>query len=173
MGKVALEGMKFYAYHGFYEEERIVGNYYVIDVYLEINTKSYKKAVARDNLYDTVNYETVYLIVQAEMRKKSKLLETIADRIVYHVKKQFDQVREVQVRIRKENPPLGGPVGQALVETNESFVKNCDRCGEAMLCYGDDTCWCMDPVIYQKTQETIAAHYKDCLCKKCIAYYAN
>ena len=36
---IGLEGMKFFAYHGFYEEERIIGGDYIVDVYIYLNAK--------------------------------------------------------------------------------------------------------------------------------------
>jgi dihydroneopterin aldolase len=35
MALIALEGMKFYAFHGVYEAERVLGNDYVVDVTVE------------------------------------------------------------------------------------------------------------------------------------------
>ena len=37
MGKVSLEGMEFYARHGYYEEERVIGNKYSVDVTLDVD----------------------------------------------------------------------------------------------------------------------------------------
>jgi len=39
MATIALEGMRFFSKIGFYEEERIIGNQFVVDVYIEANTK--------------------------------------------------------------------------------------------------------------------------------------
>ena len=35
MGKIAIEGMQFYAYHGYYKEERHLGGSYMVDVVIE------------------------------------------------------------------------------------------------------------------------------------------
>ena len=58
MSQIALEGMRFYAYHGFYEEEQIIGNNYVIDVYIKTN---FSEAAETDDLYKTINYENCLL----------------------------------------------------------------------------------------------------------------
>ena len=170
MALIALEGMRFYAHHGFYEEEQIIGNYFVVDVYVESNPKNYKKAVAEDDLYKTINYETIYLIVQREMKNNTKLLETLADKIVYHIKAHFDGLKEVKVRVKKENPPLPGTVARSFVETNETFVQKCPRCKNDMLCYGDKNCWCVNSTVYPKTREALSEQYKGCLCKECLDY---
>lgn len=113
MTLIALEGLQFYAYHGFYEEERIIGNNFTLDVYVEVNTRLASKM---DDLFSTINYETVYRICQMEMRRSTKLLETVAQRIVDHIQEQFDLIHGVKVRLYKIAPPLGGKVKHAYVE---------------------------------------------------------
>ena len=114
MAKVGLEGVKFFAYHGFYEEEQQIGGEYILDVFVETNINS---AANSDDLYRTVNYETLYLICQAEMKKPSKLLEAVAQRITNQIKNVFgNRASGSLVRIKKCNPPLGGNVDYAVVE---------------------------------------------------------
>ncbi len=169
MALIALEGMRFHAYHGFYEEEQIIGNDYVVDVYVET---VFTKAAIDDDLYQTINYETIYLICDAVMRTKSKLLETVANRIALGIKHQFKFVKEMKVRVKKLNPPLGGSVAAAFVEVEGEFNKRCGRCDKPLLCYGDSTCWCMETQLFQKTLEQLKGHYGDrCLCKDCLEFY--
>ncbi len=170
MGLIALEGMKFHAFHGFYEEEQIMGNDYVVDVFVTANTDL---AAATDDLYKTINYETVYEICKVVMRQKTKLLETIADRIILGLKHQFGNIQEVKVRVKKVNPPLGGHIDFASVEAEESFGGQCGRCNRGMICYGDNHCRCKEITIHQRTQEGIAQQYRRCLCNNCMKFYAN
>lgn len=143
MAIIALEGMRFYAFHGFYEEEQIIGNDYVVDVF--INTQITKSAI-EDNLAKTINYETIHLICKSVMHKKCKLLETVAERIAQGIKYQFKGISEMRVRVKKLNPPLGGMVESAWVESDGVFKKKCARCEKPLLCYGDKSCWCMDKI---------------------------
>ena len=115
MSKVALEGMQFYAFHGFYEEEQLIGNYFVVDVYVDTN---FMGAAQSDDLGGTVNYETIYLICRLEMKKTSKLLEHVAQRILNKLSAQFSRASGITVRISKMNPPLGGPVARSFVEVS-------------------------------------------------------
>ena len=57
MGLIQIEGMEFYAYHGHYEEERIVGNRFLIDIDIKTNTK---KAESSDRFtgYEIQNKRT-------------------------------------------------------------------------------------------------------------------
>ncbi|MFQ5446660.1 MAG: dihydroneopterin aldolase [Saprospiraceae bacterium] len=171
MAVIALEGMRFYAYHGFYEEEQVLGNDYVVDVHI---TTSVNQAAVTDDLYKTINYETVYLICEAAMRKNTRLLETVAEHMALGLKHQFKNIRELKVKVKKLNPPLGGRVECAWVEVDGHFSKKCARCSRPLLCYGDKTCWCLDTQVYKKTLEQLKMHYgNNCLCKECLAYFAG
>jgi 7,8-dihydroneopterin aldolase/epimerase/oxygenase len=170
MGLIALEGMRFHAYHGFYAEEQTMGNDYIIDVYITANTGL---AAATDDLYQTINYETVYDICKIVMREKTKLLETIVERIIVGLKHQFSNIQQVKVRIRKVTPPLGGQVDFAVVEEEDSFASQCGRCGRGMICYGDHHCKCKEIKVHQRTQEAVLQQYKRCLCPNCLKFFAN
>ncbi|HMQ48271.1 MAG TPA: dihydroneopterin aldolase [Saprospiraceae bacterium] len=128
MSLVALEGIRFFAHHGYYEEEHVLGGEFVLDVYVSTETKM---AFKLDDLYFKednvefkagVNYETLYLFCQAEIKKPAKLLETIAHRIVERIKAHFDNVSGVKVRVKKIAPPLGGRVDCAFVEVSEGKI---------------------------------------------------
>lgn len=113
MGKVSLEGMEFYARHGYYEEERVIGNKYSVDVTLDVD---FSEAAADDKLEGTVNYEKVYEIVQNVMSIDANLLEHLAGKMIKALKENFSQINQVQVRISKYNPPIKGLCHKATVE---------------------------------------------------------
>jgi len=112
MTRIALEGMHFFAYHGYYEEERIVGNQFIVDALVEVDTFD----STDDDINDTVNYEVIYDIVKGHMNKKYKLLETIALNISTDIKTKFANVKTVRVKVSKVGPQLGGEVDRAVVE---------------------------------------------------------
>ncbi len=114
MGLIGLEGMQFYAYHGYYEEERLTGNDYLVDIYLNVELSA---AAQTGDLAYTVNYETVYRIAKIEMSKPSLLLEPIADRIIEQVMDICRGVQGIKVRIVKQNPPMGARIDKAYIET--------------------------------------------------------
>ncbi len=172
MAVISLEGMQFYAYHGFYEEERVIGGEYLVDIHISTDTTA---AAMEDELAYTINYETVYAIVQAEMRKPSKLLEQIIARIVLSLKHQFSTIMNVEVRVKKLNPPLDGQVASSSVEEEHSFISGCGRCGRPFVCYQDDTCWCQSVNdVYSKTAQNLREQFGGkCLCKNCLSFYAG
>ena len=108
MGKIVIEEMEFYAFHGHYAEEQIVGNRFLVD--LEIET-DLEPAAESDQLEDAVNYQHAYQLIKKEMRqKKSNLLENIAKRILDALFSEMEGIQKATIRIRKMHPPMGGPI---------------------------------------------------------------
>ena len=105
--------MRFTAPHGFYPEEEVLGNDFLIDIYIDTDTRM---AALRDDLGATVNYETVYLMVQSEMKKSAQLIETLADRIVARIQEFYETISGIRLVIRKLHPPLSGEVAAAYIE---------------------------------------------------------
>lgn len=104
--------MEFFAYHGFYEEERKVGNRFVVDLSVTVDLS---QAAQTDKLSQTVNYEVLYRIVKDEMEVPSHLLEHMAGRILERVYAKYAHVQSVTVSIAKQNPPVGGVCRQSKV----------------------------------------------------------
>jgi dihydroneopterin aldolase len=112
MGIIRLEDMEFYAFHGHFKEEQIVGNKFMIDIELETDLEP---AGLSDKLDDTADYGVVCQLVKQEMEKKSKLLENIAKRILDSLYLNIKNIKKVTVRIKKMNPPVGANVGSVSV----------------------------------------------------------
>ncbi len=112
MGKINLEGLEFHAYHGVYPHERDSGNWFEVDVSVDADFTS---GAQTDELAGTVNYETLFQIVKDEMEIPSKLLETVAEKIVTRILDELDSVEAVEVKIAKLNPPIGGKCKRASI----------------------------------------------------------
>ena len=117
MGRVALEGMEFFAYHGYYDEEQKMGNKYSVDVSVATDLTA---AAEHDALAETVNYELLYKIISGAMSRPSRLLESLNLQIIREVFKRFPSVEQVEVSISKFNPPIGGVCRAARVTMNKS-----------------------------------------------------
>jgi 7,8-dihydroneopterin aldolase/epimerase/oxygenase len=113
MGLISLEGIEFFAYHGHFKEEQIIGTRFTVDLYMETDTH---EAEVSDNLAKAVNYQTVYNLVAKEMSIKSHLLENVARRILNSVVREFPQISACRLKIAKMNPPVGGKVEKVSVE---------------------------------------------------------
>jgi dihydroneopterin aldolase len=113
MGVICYSNMLFYAHHGCFEQERVIGTHFRVDMRITTDTS---RAEATDNISDTVNYLEVYQVVKAQMEIPSNLLEHVARRIGDAVKLGFPAVESVWVRVCKLNPPLGGQMDWVGVE---------------------------------------------------------
>lgn len=113
MGTIAINGMRFYARHGCFAEERTIGTHFRVDLALKTDTS---QAEMSDNIADTVNYLEVYRVVKREMERPSNLLEHVAYRVGEAVRKEFAGVESVTVKVYKLNPPLGGQMESVGVE---------------------------------------------------------
>ncbi len=110
--KVSLEGVRFFAYHGFYPEEQILGTEFIIDVDTELEVYS----AGEDEISNTVNYEKLFNIVSDEMKIPRKLIETVAHAILEQIRHEYLAVKNIRVLIRKMHPPLGGDVNNSAIE---------------------------------------------------------
>ena len=112
IGELELKGMKFYASHGCFEEEKIIVNYFVVDFMAKVDME---KPSLSDSLEDAVNYQLIFNIVKEEVAVPSNLLEHVAGRILRRIKNDFPQILNCSVSISKLNPPLGGEVHSSKV----------------------------------------------------------
>lgn len=113
MIKVALQGVKFFAYHGFYPEEQVLGSHFVVDVSVEFAQEHHYND---DEIAYTVNYEHLNQMVDAEMEHTRKLLETVVQGIIDRAKAAYPFAEVIKASITKLNPPLPGNVAASFIE---------------------------------------------------------
>ena len=107
-----MSDIRIYAFHGCMEEEERIGGDYIVNLEVEADMK---EASATDALVDAVDYVNLNTIVKEEMSVRSKLLEHVGQRIIDRILKQFPEVLSVEVSVAKQNPPIGGDVGEVCV----------------------------------------------------------
>ncbi|MBR0072279.1 MAG: dihydroneopterin aldolase [Bacteroidales bacterium] len=117
MAVIQLEDMRFYAFHGCFEEERAIGTHFRVDAWIETDTE---KAQHSDCLDDTVNYLSVYQSIKKEMEQPSKLLENVAERMASTILNLYPAVDKVRIKVSKLNPPLGGHLGAVSVSIDKA-----------------------------------------------------
>jgi 7,8-dihydroneopterin aldolase/epimerase/oxygenase len=105
MAIINLEGMEFFAFHGCFKEERIIGNRFLVNVSFETDTKF---AEETDDLSKTINYQHIYKLVKKEMEITSKLLENVCRRIVDIIFENYPFITNLKVKVSKIHPSLGG-----------------------------------------------------------------
>ena len=114
MGLIEIEGMDFFAYHGCFKEERVIGTRFTVDASLTVDTS---KSETSDELKHTVNYQAVYALIRHEMEQHSHLLEHVARRVIDAIYRDFPEVSHVKIKVSKLNPALahGGKIRQVSV----------------------------------------------------------
>ena len=110
---ICLHNISFYAYHGVSQQERIVGNFFHVDLKLKVD---FSAALNTDNVNDTVSYADVYQSVSEEMNIPSQLLEHAGGRIVNRLFNDYNAVQEIEIRLSKQNPPMGADIKSAGIE---------------------------------------------------------
>jgi dihydroneopterin aldolase len=122
---IRIKKASFYAYHGVMQEEQRVGGKFEADIDMYID---FSEAGVSDNLQKTINYETVYnYILSIAMTKKSYLIERVAYKICEVLFEKYTGLERLIVRVRKNNPPIGGVVDCVEVEidtTRSEFYKS-------------------------------------------------
>lgn len=121
MGIIKVKNIRIFANHGCLNEETKIGSDYRVDLEVKANLK---KSAKTDNLNDTVDYVLLNKIVKEEMAIPSKLLETVARRIIQRIFDESKMVTKVSVAVSKINPPIGGDVEMVtikMVSTRKKF----------------------------------------------------
>lgn len=111
---IRIKKATFYGYHGVLSEEQTVGGKFEADVDLYTD---FSKAAINDDLSETIDYHKVYkFIYKLALEEKHYLIESLATKIADELLLNFKELQKVCVRVRKNNPPLGGVVDCVEVE---------------------------------------------------------
>lgn len=111
--RILLRGLEFHGYHGVIPEENRLGQRFVVDVDMFVDTRP---AGTNDDLAETVDYAAVHADIKRIVEGPAlKLVETVAERIAGAIL-QRDGVECVRVRVRKPDAPLAGTLEYVGVE---------------------------------------------------------
>ena len=101
--QVYIKDLRLHAYHGVLEQERSVGNDYVVNISVGY---PWEEAMLTDNVSDTLNYAALADLITEEMSVPSALLENVAGRIVKRIQREFPKTESIRLDIRKSAPPM-------------------------------------------------------------------
>lgn len=104
-GLIEIEGMEFFAYHGYYPSEKQIGSRYLVSVQIKADCSG---PAETDDLEKAINYQDVYKLIKKEMTVPSNLLEHVCKRILDAIYASFPDIQQATVKLSKMNPPLGG-----------------------------------------------------------------
>ncbi|BAQ62594.1 dihydroneopterin aldolase [Geminocystis sp. NIES-3708] len=103
MDCIEVSGIRSYGYTGLLPEERILGQWFEVDLTLWVDLELSGKS---DDLKDTVDYRNTIAIVKHIIKTaKFELIEKLADVIAEDILK-IEPIEKVRVRLSKPAPPI-------------------------------------------------------------------
>ncbi len=118
--QVRLEDVRLFGYHGLFPEERVLGNWFILNLAI---SKQITQAF-EDDINRTVDYGQLYMVCLEIMREPVDLLETLCERIATRCKELHPDYVEMEIRIGKEHPPMGMLGGRSCVVWKENSEMN-------------------------------------------------
>ena len=106
MFTIHLKNLKFFSFHGIHDEEKILGNDFVVDVDIKINPPD-----NIDSLHQTINYADVYELVKKRMAIPTPLIEKVAKEMADEIHHMDNRVHSIQISVFKLHPPIAGIEG--------------------------------------------------------------
>jgi 7,8-dihydroneopterin aldolase/epimerase/oxygenase len=107
---IHLHNLRFYAFHGVHDEEKILGGDYEVNVSVGFKPSA---GVVHD-LDETLDYTAIYEVVKQRMANPTPLLETIAMEISAAIQEKYPSVAKISISVKKLYPPINnfeGSVG--------------------------------------------------------------
>jgi dihydroneopterin aldolase len=112
--KITLKDMVFYGYHGVQDEERTLGQRFIVTITLATQDAKDQEI---HKLEDTVDYTKVYDVIKNIMEvDKFLLLENCANKILDEVLLRFSLVEFATISIKKPSVPIQGHLSFSEIE---------------------------------------------------------
>lgn len=119
MDKIYIEDLEFIGYHGVFEEEKKIGQKFLVSLELTTNLRF---AGSRDDLSKTTHYGFVSKTVEEIFSsKKYDLIESLAEDIATEILKKYELVEKVKVKISKPWAPVGLILKSVAVEIERKW----------------------------------------------------
>lgn len=111
MDKIIIENLTVFANHGVMEEERALGQKFIISAAIEADLH---KAGVTDDLNDTLNYaEICSRITEYTAQNPCRLLEAAAEQLADVILEEYPAAESLTLTIKKPWAPIGLPVDSA------------------------------------------------------------
>ena len=115
--RIELIGLVVFGHHGYLEEERRLGQRFLVDLWADVRGD----ATETDRIEDTVDYRKLAALVRDVFGGEERLLlEGLAGAIADGIVERFPAVERVRVRVRKPDVVLDPPVDYAAVIVERS-----------------------------------------------------
>ncbi len=109
---IELCGLVVFGHHGYLEEERRLGQRFLVDLWVDVRGP----ASDTDRIDDTVDYRRLAELVREVFAGRERfLLEGLAGAVADGIVERFPTVERAKVRVRKPDVVLDPPVDYAAV----------------------------------------------------------
>ena len=109
---IELMGLAVFGHHGYLDEERRLGQRFLVDVWVDVRGE----ATESDRIEDTLDYRRIAALVRDVFAGEERLLlEGLAGAVVDGILERFAAVERARVRVRKPDVVLDPPVEHAAV----------------------------------------------------------
>ena len=116
MFTIHLHNLKFFAFHGLHDEEKVLGKEY--DVNADV---SFEENGAVNRLHQTIDYVKIYYIIKQRMNTPTQLLETVAQDLAQLIYKADNRITSIHISIKKIHPPIAAFEGNVGVSYKKDF----------------------------------------------------
>ena len=121
MDKIYLKDIEIFANHGLFQEEKVLGQKFILSLELSLDIKECAKT---HDLTKSVHYgDLCHKVIDLFQSESIDLIETVVDKIAKFVLDNYSIVNEVKVLLKKPWAPIGRHLDYAAVETTRSRHK--------------------------------------------------
>lgn len=116
MFSIYLTNLKFFSFHGLYQEEKILGGEFVVDAIISFTANE-----AVTTIEQTIDYTKIYELIKQRMAQSTALLETVAQDLAHKIQLADTRITAVDISIKKINPPIAQFSGSIAVRFKKEF----------------------------------------------------
>jgi dihydroneopterin aldolase len=114
MDRIYLTGISAFAFHGVYENERLEGQRFSVDVIAEIDLYP---AGTSDDLKNSVDYALMSKFAHEELAgEPCNLIEAVAERIADRLLREFEAIQLITVKVHKPDADVGVSLTDIAIE---------------------------------------------------------
>ena len=119
MDKLYLENIEIFANHGVFQEEKTLGQKFIISLELTIDMR---EAAVTSDLTKSVHYGELCHRIEEEFKKESyDLIETAVEKIAEYILFNYEAVKCAKVMLKKPWAPIGRHLDYAAVEIERAW----------------------------------------------------
>lgn len=119
MDKIFVKDFEVFAHHGVFNEEKTLGQKFVLDIELFLSTR---EAAITGDLSKSVHYGELVHKLEKEFKKESyDLIETVAENIAQFILLEYDLVKEICLKVKKPWAPIHRNLDTVYIEIKRKW----------------------------------------------------